>query len=491
MKGGNDTYLNVNKTFLSLILIFLSLFVIYITARKGYELGLLSSFLPLIAVSIIYLIRNPRWCFYIILVFNYYIMGVSRYITTFPPGVAVDILLGLLIIVLIISSIGGKPRLEPKGAYHALTFLAIIWLLYCILQIINPNSSSIVAWLTGVRALGVYFIIIIVMTSIIMTRFKDLKTFLFIWAILSLTAVLKAFIQKTFGLDAAETYWLYYGGGSTTHLLYYGIRYFSFFTDAANFGSGMAFSGVVFAISSFYYKERKLKIFYIITALICAYGMIISGTRGSIAVPFVGFTVYVLLSRNLKKIILISVAIVLAFTFLKYTDYGQGNVYVRRMRSLFSKDDASLMVRVENQKRLKTYMWNKPFGVGIAMSRGGAKDYKPDPIFSKIPSDSWYVRVWVETGIIGLSIHVFILLYVIIYGVYLVWVRLESEQVKGFVTAIICGLLGVYVAAYSLEIIGQFPNAFIIYMCMTFIFLSPMYDEELKKIKNNEMLQYE
>jgi len=491
MKEDNDKHLNVNKTFLYFIIVFWALFIIYITTHKGYEYGLILSFLPIIAILLIFVIKNPRWSFYIILVFNYYIMGLSRYVTTFPPGVAVDILLGMMIILLIISGIGGKSQLEPKGAYHSLTYLAIIWLIYCLLQIINPNSSSHIAWLIGVRALGIYFIIIIVITSIIMTRFKDLKKFLFVWAILSLSAVLKAIIQKVFGLDAAETYWLYYGGGSTTHLLYYGIRYFSFFTDAANFGSGVAFSGVVFAIASFYYKERKLKIFYILTALACAYGMIISGTRGSLSVPFVALAGYVLLSRNVKKIVLVSTAIILSFIFLRYTDYGQGNVYVRRMRTLFNKDDASLMVRVDNQKLLKTYMWNKPFGVGIAMSRGGAKNYKPDPVFSRIPSDSWYVRVWVETGIVGLVLHLFILFYVIIYGVYLVWVRLENEQLKGLVTALICGLLGVYVAAYSLEIIGQFPNAFIIYMCMTFIFLSPMYDAELKKIQNSELLQYE
>lgn len=491
MKEGNDKRLNVNKTFLYLFIVFWTLVIIYITTHRGYEFGLVLSFLPVLLALLIYIIRNPRYSFYIILVFNYYIMGVSRYITTFPPGVAVDVLLAGMIVLLIISAIDGKSPLEPKGANHSLTFLAIIWFAYCLLEIINPNSSSNIAWLIGVRALGVYFIIIIVITSIIMTRFNDFKTFLFVWAILALTAVLKAFIQKTFGLDAAERYWLYYGGGSTTHLLYYGIRYFSFFTDAANFGTGVAFSGAVFAIASFYIKERKLKIFYILTAIACAYGMIISGTRGSLSVPFVALVVYVLLSRNIKKILLVSTAVALALFFLIYTDYGQGNVYVRRMRSTFNKDDASLKVRLDNQKLLRTYMWNKPFGVGIAMSRSGDNNYKPDPVLSRIPSDSWYVRVWVEVGIVGLVLHVFILMYVLIYGVYLVFVRLEDRQLKGFVSALICGLSGVYVAAYSLEIIGQFPNAFIIYMCMTFIFLSPMYDAELKRLKSSEILQYE
>lgn len=66
-----------------------------------------------------------------------------------------------------------------------------------------------------------------------------------VWAILTLTAVIKAIWQKYVGFDSAEKYWLYVLGGSTTHIIYSGIRYFSFFSDAANFGAGMGFSMVV------------------------------------------------------------------------------------------------------------------------------------------------------------------------------------------------------------------------------------------------------
>jgi hypothetical protein len=151
------------------------------------------------------------------------------------------------------------------------------------------------------------------------------------------------------------------------------------------------------------------------------------------------------------------------------------------MRSAFNSNDPSLIVRLENQQKLRTYMWDKPFGVGIGMSLArNIVDYKPDPFVSKIPSDSWYVRVWLEIGIVGLIIHIINLLFIVVYGAYLVYFKIKNTELKGLITAFVCGLSGVYVAAYSLEIIGQFPTSFIMFLCMTLIFRSKIIDNELE-----------
>jgi uncharacterized membrane protein len=127
-------------------------------------------------------------------------------------------------------------------------------------------------------------------------------------------------------------------------------------------------------------------------------------------------------------------------------------------------------------------MINKPFGAGIGMSRGGATTYKADSFLLQIPSDSWYVLIWVENGIIGLLIHIAVLLYIVIYGTYLVLVKLQNAQLKGFITALVCSISGLYAASYSIEIIGQFPSGIVLYVCMAFVFLAPVYDKELKEI---------
>ena len=45
-------------------------------------------------------------------------------------------------------------------------------------------------------------------------------------------------MQKYIGFDSFETKWLN-EGGATTHIIWSGVRYFSFFTDASNMGANM------------------------------------------------------------------------------------------------------------------------------------------------------------------------------------------------------------------------------------------------------------
>ena len=469
-----------NSWLVYFVLVVWFLLFIFSSIKFGYVIGIAISIIPISIVIFASFVKNPFWAFIVVFIANFTLSGLSRYLKVISPGITMDLIIVITIVTLLLNLLSRNSALRFDNARNGLTFLAIIWFLYCLFQIFNPNSSSIIAWLTGVRSLGIYFVIIVFMTSIFLDNLKRIRQFLFLWAVLSLLAVLKAYIQKTYGFDSAELRFLFVEGGSNTHILYYGIRYFSFFTDAGNFGTGMAFYGVVFGIYSLYVKDFKSKVFFLITALACAYGMIISGTRGSLAVPFAAFTLFSILSKKSKLLIFSLSGVLIAFIFLNYTTYGQGNTYIRRMRSAFNSNDPSLILRLENQQKLRTYMLDKPFGVGIGMSLArDIVDYKPDPFVSKIPSDSWYVRVWLEMGIVGLIIHIFNLFFIVSYGAYLVYFKIMNTELKGLITAFVCGLSGVYLAAYSLEIIGQFPTSFIMFICMTLIFRSKVLDNRL------------
>lgn len=95
-----------------------------------------------------------------------------------------------------------------------------------------------------------------------------------------------------------------------------------------------------------------------------------------------------------------------------------------------------------------------------------------------MPTDSWFVMIWVETGIIGLLLHIGILLYILIYGSYLALFVLKDEELKGYIIALLCGIFGIYVTSYGNEVLGQFPTAIILYMSMAFVFISPTFDSE-------------
>ncbi len=492
MRGIIDNlFSSINKALVFLALIFGVILVAYLTTRRSLVFGAGFAILPLLLLFFITIVRRPLWGYTIFFIINFFISGLSRYVKAIAPGISMDIVISVVFLALLVNSFRKDSEIKFSNSLNWLTMVSFIWFAYCFFEIFNPNSSTIIAWLTSVRGIGVYFFLVVAMSAIVLRKFKDLKRILFIWAILSLLAVLKAFLQKTVGFDFAESRWLYVEGAATTHIIYSGIRYFSFFTDAANFGTGIAFSGVVFGISSFYFKETRMKVFYLLVAAACMYGMLLSGTRGSITVPFVGLTVYAVLSKKFKTLTLTLILVATTFFFLRFTYYGQGNAYIRRMRSFFNADDASFVGRLENQAKMRTYMYNKPIGVGIGMSRGDVTNYRTDAVISQIPTDSWYVLIWVETGIIGLLLHMLILLYIIFHGGYLVFFQIKDHQLKGLMAAMVSGITGIYVASYSLEIIGQIPFGPIVYVCMALVFLGPIYDKEIEeteqlKLKQNE-----
>lgn len=475
---------NINLWGLFILLAFGIYVIFQVSLNIGWIYGIITSLIPIFLFSILWLLNKPYWMYALIFILNYIIAGITRYIPV-QGGIVMDILFIFAITTLLIRSIYKK--VQWKRCLNGLTLLAFIWLLYCVLELFNPESVSSVAWITSVRSIAVYFFVVAVLTPIIFYKFKDLQRVLFVWSILTIFAVLKAVGQKYIGFDQAEQYWLFVSGGASTHMIYSGIRYFSFFTDAANFGSGMGMSMVVFSIAAFYQNKKWLKIYFLIVALVAGYGLLLSGTRSSLAVPFAGLAMFILISKNNKSITGGLILLIGALIFLNYTYIGQGNQYIRRMRSAFNTEDASFQVRLSNQIKMKTYMADKPFGVGIGLGGGKAKRYAPDAFMSQIPTDSWFVMIWVETGIVGLLLHLSIQLFIIIYGAYICMLRIKNKTLKGITSALVAGVFGMFVSAYGNEIFVQFPNGILICMSQAFIFIALKYDKELENIdKTND-----
>lgn len=474
--------LNLNNNFFHLrTLVFglflASVFIIPILIIKfGVAYSLIYSLLPAALIYLVIVMSNPYWGLVIIFIFNYFIMGITRYIPI-QGGIVMDILIMTTILGVVIQTINGK--IHWVRIKSPLILLSGIWLLYCILELLNPEAISQIAWATTIRGVAGYFVLISLLTMLLFDRFKDLKWVIFAWGIFTLLAVLKAFIQKTFGFDYAETKWLNEGAWRQ-HIIFSGIRYFSFYTDAGNFGSGMGYSMVVFSIISFYVKQRNLKIFYMIVALSAAAAMMISGTRGALAVPFAGYALFTILSKNFKMAFVTFLALIAVFLFLKFTYIGESNSFIRRMRTAVNLNDESFLTRLDNQKKLRVYLADKPFGAGIGLGGGKAREFLPNAYLSHIPTDSWFVMLWVETGIVGLILNLLILLYIIAYSSFMVMFRIEDRELRGYITALTCGVIGIIATSYGNEVLGQFPTAFLVYMSMAFMFKSKKLDIEIR-----------
>ena len=174
-----------------------------------------------------------------------------------------------------------------------------------------------------------------------------------------------------------------------------------------------------------------------------------------------------------------NISLIVTVDSLNFTYIEHGCEISRSMRTALDANDASLVVRKQNKALLRTYMMDKPFGVGLGLSGVKAARYAPGAYPSTIPTDSWFVMIWVETGIVGLVLNIIILLYIIFYAVYQTLFKIKNNMLKGINIALLGGVSGIIVASYANEILGQIPNCVFVYSSMALFFVIPKIDSLL------------
>jgi hypothetical protein len=413
------------------------------------------------AVFLYLLFKNPILGFFMAIGINFIILGLGRYVQGLPLGFAIDGIMVLTFLAIIFSRF--RERVDWSPANKDITILAAIWLGYCIFQLANPEARMIEPWIAG-RGIGFYFFFFVILTFMLIDSNKKLDAFLYFWGAFSILATLKGIGQMLFGVDTAEQAWLD-NGGAETHILFGKLRIFSFFSDAGQFGGNQGYAGVVFIIYSMA-KKGFTKIFFLTVGILGLYGMMISGTRGSIAVPFAGFMTFFVLKKNVKVLSVGVIFVALIFIFFKYTTIANGNDQVRRMRGAFDPNNKSLQVRLDNQKILKGYLASRPFGGGIGHAGDKAQRFLPNAFLSNVATDSWYVLIWAELGIVGLTLHLIVLFYVMGKATYKVMFVIRDPITKVKMSALISGIAGVMLASYGNAILGGMPTALLIYASM-------------------------
>ncbi|MCB6972376.1 MULTISPECIES: O-antigen ligase family protein [Butyricimonas] len=455
------------------IIFIIGLCAIYLLTVYGGSIPtLLFACLPLL-VLVTAKFSQKQYYFYAFFIINYIISGINRYI---PLKIGI-IMLGLTTgigCLLLIKNI--FQTYEWKRSANLLTILWAIWFLYCLFELFNPLAVPD-AWLIAITGYA-FPLISALIIPVLFIRFKDFHWLLIIWAILSILAALKGYWQKSHGFDSAELKWLFVDGGARTHIIYTGIRYFSFLSDAANFGITMGLSMTIFGISGFFVKTRWVKYLFWSAAFASTYGLLISGTRSAVVVPIVGLGIYTLLCRNIKNLFFAGSILFVVILFLTQTNIGNSNSLIRRVRSAFNKEDASFKIRGINKAKMIPLMKDKPFGVGLGLSGGRMERFNIDSKLSKLPPDSLLTMYWLETGIIGLSLYLSLLVIIFVRASYIAMVIVKDKRLKNILFSIIAGLAGVFVAAYANDI-TTYPNGIIISILFVFLFIAPYYDKEL------------
>ncbi len=459
--------------------IFMGLVILLaVSAVATGKMGLIGGFafisLPFVFAYLYLLFRMPVIGLYTAIVLGFVLLGIGRYIKGVPVGLAMDGILYLTYIALFFNKF--RDKIDWSPAWKDITILSAIWFAYSVLQILNPEAKSFEAWFSG-RGVGLYMFLLVPLTLLFIDSERKLNLFFYIWAIFSVLVTLKGIMQIQLGVDPWEKAWLD-EGNFKTHILFGKLRAFSFLSDAGQFGANQAYSGVVAGIMSMAMKDWRKKLFFITVALLAFYGMIISGTRGAISIPATGFFLFFILRKNIPIMISGFFIMMIVFAFFKYTTIGQGNDQIRRMRTALDPNDASFQVRLENQRILKSYMATRPFGGGIGHGGVKAQKYLPNAFLSQVPTDSGYVLVWVEMGIVGLLLLLSILFYVIVTSSYRIMFRIRDPILKLKMEALTCGMFGIMVANYGNAVLGQMPTSMLIYISMALLMNMKSFDSK-------------
>lgn len=469
----NRWHLLIKVIFLGIIILSLGLSM-YFLVLDNMAGGVPVLLLPFIVLFLVAVFANPLVGVLALFYANYFALGLARYVPG-PLGLSVDGLLVLTWLSLFFSQF--NRTVDWKRALQPMTWAAVIWFGYSLFQLVNPEAVSRIAWFYAMRGVSLYMLLTIPLVFILLPEKRFLDKMLRLWAWFTLIGVLKGMMQKFIGVDPWEDYWLDTVGGKT-HRLPGGLRIFSFFSDSATFGGSMGFSGVVFSIVGLTTPKLRDKVFYLAVAGAAFFGMLISGTRGAMAVPAAGFALFAIFTKRTWIIATVYGGMLFVYGFLKWTNIGSSVYELRRIRTALDPNNPSLLVRKENQRILGDYLSSRPFGGGIGSAGNWGLRFSPGTFLAETPTDSWYVQIWAEQGIIGLTLHLFILGFFLFSSGYIVLFRLKTFEYAGLGAALSCGVFGLMGASYGSGALGQMPNGLIVYASMAFIFLLPRWEKE-------------
>lgn len=388
----------------------------------------------------------------------------------FSIGLTLD---GCLLIALLGVLLGDT----KKGLYrlhNPLMYILSFWMLYNVFQLVNPLAVSREPWFFTVRGFALYWFQVTVIGLVCLTQRSDLKRFIKLWLICCVVQALWSFKQQYIGLTGEEVDWLE-NFGKSTHVLHGFLRSFSLCSDAGQFGAIMAHATLFALIRMLDEPVFRKKAGYALLAGVFFWGFAVAGSRGPLIVLGVGFAVYLILKRNVLVLLVGTVVGAGAFGVLKFTNIGQSNYQVQRIRSALDPEDQSLQLRLYNQRMFAQYMASRPFGIGLGLAGDSGKKYTSS-IVTEQGIDSWYVKIWVETGVVGLVIHVISLLLIAILGFRKIW-HLHDPNLRSIMSGLLCGYVGIMFANYGNQLFGQSPTCFVIYLSIIFFVNSDRFDQ--------------
>lgn len=477
-----------------LLLFLLFLLAIYEFLHSGYGTFAIICISPLLIIAVIVLFRWRMSAFWALIIVNYFLQMKDSPVPSGIPMSLWDEMLELLLIAMALIDARQKIQFEKCG--NLMLFAILTWCGLCFLQLFNDTCGlgiDVAAWFTSARLMALHLVWILIVFCIYISSPKVLLRYLKLWALLSFFSAYWTWKQKNIGFTPTEYGWLYFGPGQVTHLLNAGtlIRYFSTFSDAANYGCNAAAASVAFMIIAITSKIKWEKLFFLTISICVIWGMFQSGTRTAIFCMAAGFMVFVVLSKSFKIAIPFGIFFALFMVFLIFTDIGNGNQQIRRMRSAFDKKDASSNVRDVNKTAIKKYLQDAPWGLGIGSTQANIPANNKYRKLSDIPPDSEYVYIWVHTGVIGITVFLICMLIMWLGACRIVMFKLKSPSLIGIGGGLCSAFIAIQLGAYANQVLYQYPNGLTFFGGLAIVYTLPYFEKEWIEYERQRLTKQE
>ena len=472
----------------------LLLFLLFLLSLYSFKNSGINGMAMVLAVPVsilaVYLAFSYRmFTFWLLFIINYFVMFLQKEGKMPVPASLPNELLELVLIAIAIIDLR---ETKFENIANLMTIAVLGWCVFCIIEVFNDTCGlgmNVNAWFTGIRLMAFQLLYAVIVFALYMNTPQRIYQLFKVWAYCSLFAIFWCWKQKNIGWDSAEMNWLFAQGHARQHLVNGIVRYFGTFTDAANFGIHMACASVSFFIIAITNKVRKHKLFFGIIGVLTTWAMFQSGTRTAIFCMMAGFMVFLVLSKSVKIIVPVSIVFGLFFGMLIFTNIGQGNNQIRRMRSAFNPEDASANVREINKAAIAKYMKDAPWGIGIGIFEKNIPAWNKFKIVSQIPPDSEYVFIWVRTGWIGVTWFAICNLMILMAGCSTVFFRIKNRSLMGIGAAWCASFTALHLGGYANQILMQFPNIVIFYGGMATVFLLPKIEKDFEELEAKELAE--
>ena len=135
-------------------------------------------------------------------------------------------------------------------------------------------------------------------------------------------------------------------------------------------------------------------------------------------------------------------------------------------------------VRTMNQRVMKKYLAEAPFGIGLGMGMDNVPANNKFRKMATIPPDSEYVFIWIRTGYVGIVIYLITTVIMLCGASWIVMFRLRSPSLRGIGAGFCCAFVAIQLGGYANQVLMQFPNCLVFYGGLAIVYTLPWFESE-------------